>query len=113
VDYVKFGKTGLSVSRLCIGCMSYGIPDRGPKSRQPAEPRRGTRNASALRGPGHRCDAVEPAGAGSPDAGLERDRFSPGDEFGKDAVAALSLKLTTDEVAALERPYIPHGMSAF
>jgi aryl-alcohol dehydrogenase-like predicted oxidoreductase len=168
VDYVKFGKTGLGVSRLCIGCMSCGIPDRGPKSRQPAEPRRGTRNASALRGPGHRRDAVEPAGAGSLDAGLERDRFSPGGEFGKtldtkfpesdrqivdqvgavaaargvpraqvalawllqkkgvtspivgaskpehlkDAVAALSLKLTTDEAAALERPYVPHGMSA-
>jgi 1-deoxyxylulose-5-phosphate synthase len=29
MDYVKFGKTGLGVSRLCIGCMSYGIPDRG------------------------------------------------------------------------------------
>src|ERR1700710_1024477 len=30
MDYVKFGKTGLDVSRLCIGCMSYGIPERGP-----------------------------------------------------------------------------------
>src|SRR5271168_2521879 len=30
MDYVKFGKTGLDVSRLCIGCMSYGIPDHGP-----------------------------------------------------------------------------------
>jgi 1-deoxyxylulose-5-phosphate synthase len=30
MDYVKFGKTGLDVSRLCIGCMSYGIPNRGP-----------------------------------------------------------------------------------
>jgi 1-deoxyxylulose-5-phosphate synthase len=30
MDYVKFGKTGLGVSQLCIGCMSYGIPDRGP-----------------------------------------------------------------------------------
>jgi aryl-alcohol dehydrogenase-like predicted oxidoreductase len=29
MDYVKFGKTGLSVSRLCIGCMTYGIPNRG------------------------------------------------------------------------------------
>ncbi len=29
-DYVKFGKTGLGVSRLCVGCMTYGIPDRGP-----------------------------------------------------------------------------------
>jgi 1-deoxyxylulose-5-phosphate synthase len=32
MDYVKFGKTGLGVSRLCIGCMTYGIPDRGPHS---------------------------------------------------------------------------------
>src|SRR5271163_5368329 len=30
MDYVKFGKTGIGVSRLCIGCMTYGIPDRGP-----------------------------------------------------------------------------------
>jgi 1-deoxyxylulose-5-phosphate synthase len=29
MDYVKFGKTGLDVSRLCVGCMTYGIPDRG------------------------------------------------------------------------------------
>jgi aryl-alcohol dehydrogenase-like predicted oxidoreductase len=30
MEYVKFGKTGLGVSRVCIGCMTYGIPDRGP-----------------------------------------------------------------------------------
>ena len=30
MEYVKFGKTGLGVSRLCIGCMTYGIPNRGP-----------------------------------------------------------------------------------
>jgi aryl-alcohol dehydrogenase-like predicted oxidoreductase len=29
VDYVKFGNTGLDVSRLCLGCMTYGISDRG------------------------------------------------------------------------------------
>ncbi len=29
MDYVKFGRTGLGVSRLCIGCMTYGIPNRG------------------------------------------------------------------------------------
>jgi aryl-alcohol dehydrogenase-like predicted oxidoreductase len=29
MEYVKFGKTGLGVSRLCIGCMTYGIPNRG------------------------------------------------------------------------------------
>jgi len=30
LDYVKLGKTGLNVSRLCLGCMSYGVPARGP-----------------------------------------------------------------------------------
>lgn len=29
MDYVKLGRTGLDVSRLCLGCMSYGIPERG------------------------------------------------------------------------------------
>ena len=30
MDYVRFGRTGLEVSRLCLGCMSYGVPERGP-----------------------------------------------------------------------------------
>lgn len=30
MDYVKFGKTGLGVSRICVGCMTYGVPGRGP-----------------------------------------------------------------------------------
>jgi 1-deoxyxylulose-5-phosphate synthase len=29
MDYVKLGQTGLKVSRLCLGCMTYGVPDRG------------------------------------------------------------------------------------
>ncbi len=32
MEYVKFGKTGLDVSRLCLGCMTYGVPDRGNHS---------------------------------------------------------------------------------
>ncbi|GGF59445.1 oxidoreductase [Azorhizobium oxalatiphilum] len=30
MEFVKLGRTGLDVSRLCLGCMSYGVPDRGP-----------------------------------------------------------------------------------
>ncbi len=29
MEYTKLGSTGLDVSRLCLGCMTYGIPDRG------------------------------------------------------------------------------------
>jgi aryl-alcohol dehydrogenase-like predicted oxidoreductase len=29
MEYVKLGSTGLDVSRLCLGCMSYGVPERG------------------------------------------------------------------------------------
>ena len=29
MKYTKLGQTGLDVSRLCLGCMTYGIPDRG------------------------------------------------------------------------------------
>ena len=29
MDYVKLGATGLDVSRLCLGCMTFGEPDRG------------------------------------------------------------------------------------
>ena len=29
MKYVRFGQTGLQVSRLCLGCMSYGEPERG------------------------------------------------------------------------------------
>src|SRR5262245_2928903 len=32
MDYVNLGKTGLKVSRICLGCMSYGVPAQGQHS---------------------------------------------------------------------------------
>ena len=29
MQYVKLGNTGLDVSRLCLGCMTFGDPDAG------------------------------------------------------------------------------------
>jgi 1-deoxyxylulose-5-phosphate synthase len=29
VEYVNLGRSGLKVSRICLGCMSYGVPERG------------------------------------------------------------------------------------
>jgi aryl-alcohol dehydrogenase-like predicted oxidoreductase len=32
MEYTRLGRTGLEVSRLCLGCMSYGDPARGSHS---------------------------------------------------------------------------------
>src|SRR5262245_8544660 len=29
MEYIRFGSTGLKVLRICLGCMTYGVPDRG------------------------------------------------------------------------------------
>ena len=29
MDYVRLGKSGLKVSRICLGCMTFGVPERG------------------------------------------------------------------------------------
>lgn len=29
MEYTRLGQTGLEVSRICLGCMSYGVPERG------------------------------------------------------------------------------------
>jgi len=29
MQYTRLGRTGLRVSRICLGCMTYGVPERG------------------------------------------------------------------------------------
>lgn len=30
MKFTRLGHTGLTVSRICLGCMSFGVPERGP-----------------------------------------------------------------------------------
>ncbi len=32
MEYANLGRSGLKVSRICVGCMSFGVPDRGNHS---------------------------------------------------------------------------------
>ncbi|MBB2175322.1 aldo/keto reductase [Gluconacetobacter johannae] len=32
MEYARLGRSGLQLPRLCLGCMTYGIPDRGTHS---------------------------------------------------------------------------------
>ena len=29
MEFTRLGRTGLNVSRICLGCMTYGVPERG------------------------------------------------------------------------------------
>ena len=29
MQFTRLGQTGLTVSRICLGCMTYGVPERG------------------------------------------------------------------------------------
>ena len=29
MEYTKFGNTGIEVSKLTLGCMNFGVPERG------------------------------------------------------------------------------------
>ena len=40
MDYVRLGKTGLEVSRICLGCMSFGDPTKGREWVMTLEPAR-------------------------------------------------------------------------
>src|SRR6201992_1231164 len=37
MEYTKLGRTGLDVSRICLGCMSYGGGHRGNPAWSPGE----------------------------------------------------------------------------
>ena len=31
MKYINLGSTGIKVSELCLGCMTFGVPERGER----------------------------------------------------------------------------------
>jgi aryl-alcohol dehydrogenase-like predicted oxidoreductase len=79
MEYTSLGRTGLTVSRLCLGCMSYGASRWQPwvLDEDAAE------HGRALPVGATRIEQLE------------------------SSLRAIELKLTPEEIAALDSPYTP------
>jgi aryl-alcohol dehydrogenase-like predicted oxidoreductase len=90
MKYVRLGRTGLEVSRVCLGCMSFGNATEGahPWTLDEEASRPFIRRAAPIVG------ATRP-------------------EHIDDAVSAVDVVLTREEVALLEAPYTPHPIVGF
>jgi 1-deoxyxylulose-5-phosphate synthase len=152
MDYINFGSTGLKVSRICLGCMTYGSPATGkllpgrqawalseaesiPFFRRALDlginfwdtanaysggdsevvvgnflKANAKRETIVLATKVHGQMSTDPNGRG-----LSRKAIvgATKPHHLEDAVAALSVKLTPEEIATLEEPYIPHPVLGF
>jgi aryl-alcohol dehydrogenase-like predicted oxidoreductase len=92
MEYVRFGNTGMKVSRLCLGTMTYGKPnERWQWALNEEQSRPFIRKAVELGINFFDTADVYSLGASEEVVG-----------------AALSRKLTQDEIAQLEELYQPH-----
>jgi aryl-alcohol dehydrogenase-like predicted oxidoreductase len=142
MEHVRLGKTGMKVSRIALGCMSYGDPatpgahtwaldddDAQPFFRQAVEMgitfwdtantyQFGTSEevvGRAIRRYSRREDIVLATKVwgwmhdGPGGQGLSRKAILEQADALPEALAALDLHLTGDEIRSLEEPYTPHG----
>jgi len=99
MEYTTLGATGLEVSRLCLGCMSFGAPDRGNHIWTLPEDQSRPLIKQALELGINFVDT----------ANVYSDGHS--EEIAGRAVAALGLRLTESELRRLEEPYRPRAVA--
>jgi aryl-alcohol dehydrogenase-like predicted oxidoreductase len=121
MNYVRLGTTGLKVSRICLGMMTYGTPKWRPwvldeEASRPFVKRALELGINFFDTADMYCDGASEEvlgrairdfarpGVSAPIAGASRI------EHLDDAVAALDLSPSGEECCFLEEPYLPHSV---
>ncbi len=97
MEYARLGSTGMKVSRICLGCMGFGDATRWIHQWVLNEEDSRPIIKKALELGINFFDTANVYSIGA-------TRISHLEE----AVGALSVKLTQEEIAYLEEPYVPH-----
>ena len=96
MEYTQLENSGIKVSRFCLGCMSFGDP------------------ASKMHAWTLDPDASETIIKHALDLGINffdtANSYSAGtsEEYLDDAVGAFDLKLSDEDIAAIDEYYVPH-----
>jgi len=91
MEYARLGSTGMKVSRICLGCMGFGDASRWVHKWVLNEENSRPIIKKALEMP-----------VAASIIGATKITYL------EDGIAALSVKLTPEEVSYLEEPYLPH-----
>ena len=129
VEYRRLGNTGLAVSRICLGCMSYGDPDatiagsnlRWEWALKEDAARPFFKRAIELGINFFDTANVYSFGASEEITGRALREFARREEVVgatkmehlETAVGALGVQLSREEVTALEAPYVAHPIAGF
>lgn len=94
MKYTKLGNTDIEVSRLCVGCMSFGkAGTMHSRTLDEAETEKTVKHALAW----HFAKGVA-----SPIVGATKAKYLD------EAVGAVDIELTQDDINYLEEVYVPH-----
>jgi aryl-alcohol dehydrogenase (NADP+) len=117
MEYVRLGSTGLEVSRLVLGCMSFADPKRGPHPWTLDEESSRPLIRQAVEVGINFFDTANVYSAGSSEeiAGKTLKDFGRRDELviATDAISALDLVLTDAAREQLESAYEAHHPARF
>lgn len=115
MKYLKLGNTNLTISRICLGCMTYGEPSRGNHAWTLPEESSRPLIKQALDAGINFFDTSNNYSDSSSEEIVGRAPIVSAlrSEHLEDAVAAVDLVLKPEEMRLLQAAYIPHSAVGF